>query len=169
MKFKTQAIALSCCSLLTLFNIASANDALLSSDFAGTYGYGHDTVSEDGPFAQISIHPTTTQNALFHIEINRGAPSFNSGALNGYIEIENGATLFLRQYEYEKDSCHWKIQFQEDALNIETINHQYACNFGNNVYADGVYQKISSELPMSFQTREGTTVYFEALDINALE
>src|SRR5258707_15733728 len=66
---------------------------LITVKYAGTYSYGADI--EKGRVGNISISPETDTTILFYVDVNRGAPSYNMGALYGRVKIINGRGTFF--------------------------------------------------------------------------
>jgi hypothetical protein len=138
-------------SVLNLFNSSQV-------PFHGTYShfYGKDANS---PYQMIQIHYVNSSKILFHLEIGRGAPSYNSGALYGQL-IFNKRT---GNYEYiPKDltaGCKLEIIKQAKKLTIKTVGGD--CGFGHAVYADGMYELKDGKNPEYFISRTDKKVYFE--------
>ena len=132
--------------------------------YAGTYSYGLKPKSKDGHFGLIYIYPTKKDSILFYIEISRGTPSYNSGALEGEIKIHNKSAIYFKKSEYSEKNCKWNITFSDKDIVIKTIDFNNECGFGHNVYADGVYKKTSNKVPVSYITRTEEKVFFKNLE-----
>lgn len=102
------------------------------------------------------IHPYSDSEVLIYLEVNRGAPSYNSGSLYTTIKWgENGA--ILEDYE---DGMECRLDFfkEDDRITINTIAGQ--CGFGYGVNAEGTYYKESDKVPEYFLNGEGSKIYF---------
>jgi hypothetical protein len=136
------------------------NISLLTTKYAGAYSYG--TNAEKGSVGAVDIFPETDSTILFYIELNRGVPSYNSGALYGRLKIKDGTGIFYKKSDYTDSGCKWAFKFSGELLNIKTADNQYDCGFGHAVFADGNYKRGSNKISDSFINREGKTTYFKA-------
>ena len=127
--------------------------------YAGTYSYGTDV--EKSGTGTIFIYPETDSTILFYINLNRGAPSYNSGSLYGRVKINKGKGTFYAKFDFIDNGCKWTFQFAKDYLTIMTVDGKYGCGFGHAVYADGDFKRVSRKTPDFFENAEGTKVYFK--------
>jgi hypothetical protein len=131
----------------------------LTAKYAGHYSFGSDL--ESGSMGNISIYPETDTTILFYVELNRGAPSYNSGTLYGRVAIRYGTGTFYTESQYSDDGCKWIFDFTANNLTIRTIDDQYACGFGHGVFIDGIFNKQATKAIDYFKDMEGTKIYFE--------
>ena len=127
-----------------------------TNKFVGTYSFGNNEC-ENG-CGSLLIHPESDNSLIFYLEVNRGAPSYNSGSLMGKLFISNQNT-----YEYtsnEFGSCGLTFKLDDDFISIKTIDDRYNCGFGNAVSADGVYKLLNNYIPEYYITREGSKFFF---------
>ena len=75
----TGALAIS--SFLYAGFVGPTRPATSASDLVigGTYSFGDNI--ETGPVGSVKVYPLSENAALFFLDINRGAPSYNSGQL----------------------------------------------------------------------------------------
>ena len=132
---------------------------LLTSKYAGTYGYGKDV--EKGRIGTIFIYPETDSTILFYIDLNRGAPSYNMGSLYGRVKIINSSGTFYTKFDYSDNGCKWTFLFLRSNLTIKTIDEQDNCGFGGAVFADGIFKRISNKMLDYFEDMEGKKIYFK--------
>lgn len=132
---------------------------LATSKYAGTYSFGANI--EKGRVGSIIIYPETDNTILFYIDINRGAPSYNMGSLYGRVAIKNGVGTFYTKFDYADMGCKWGLKFSKNTLTIATIDNQYECGFGGNVFADGDYILKSNKAVDHFETMEGQKFFFK--------
>ncbi len=135
---------------------SSTND----SSFSGIYKYG--TTAEEGRFGVLYVYPVSDTTMIIYLELSRGKPSYNSGALYSAIHINNKGIAYLKVDESHLD-CSVKFDFRKESVEITTDSTHRKCPFGYGVYADGHYKKVSSEKPHSFINRHADTVYFKTL------
>ncbi len=127
--------------------------------YAGTYSYGIDIEKER--IGNISVFPETDTTILFYIDVNRGAPSYNLGALYGRVKIINGHGTFYTKLDSSDKGCKWKFLFLKDILTLTTCDGYYDCGFGHAVIADGDFKQISSKIPVYFEDPEGHSIAFK--------
>ena len=81
----------------------------------------------------------------FLLDVNRGAPSYNSGRIVGELTFENNiGTYITAKYG---GICELTFEFQEDKMIVTQNEEYFGCGFGHAVYANGEYLKTSSESP----------------------
>jgi hypothetical protein len=153
---KTVVISLLFCSVIS-FGQTKTN-ALLTSKYTGTYGYGRHIEKER--IGTIFIVPETDTTILFYIDLNRGAPSYNMGSLYGRVKIVNNRGTFSTSFDSSGKGCKWTFLFSKNSLTIETVDGQDYCGFGYAVIADGVFKRTSNKFISSFEDMEGKKIYF---------
>ncbi|MDB5032610.1 hypothetical protein [Mucilaginibacter sp.] len=138
----------------TLLNFHGIQSFPIQGSYFHTYG----KKSQDSPYQLLQIHYSDQSTILFYLEVGRGAPSYNSGALYGRL-IFNRKT---GNYEYiPKDiSSNCKLIFikRENKIIIKTVSGE--CLFGYGVYADGIYTLNDKNNPTYFTDRTGRKRYF---------
>jgi len=139
--------------IFVLFSSASAQKKI----FQGTY-MEHYGKSSDDPYRLIEIHYVDSNHILFYMEIGRGAPSYNSGAIYGRLQSnpKNSHLEFLPADTIE----HCQLDLSKKGKNILIKTIVGACPFGNGVLADGNYLFKTSANPVYFVNRKGEKVYF---------
>ncbi len=68
----------------------------------------------------------------FSLEVNRGGPSFNSGAVSGEFYLRHHIGIFRTE---ELPECTLVFAFVGDAVQIEQLGRDYTCGFGFGVVA----------------------------------
>lgn len=101
------------------------------------------------------------RGALFYIEINRGAPSYNMGSMYARMSIHGDSATFYTPMDYADTGCEWTLVFTKSNLRISTLNGQFDCGFGHAVYADGNYRRKSRKIPRYFESIEREIIYFD--------
>ena len=129
-----------------------------TNKFVGTYSFGDDDC-ENG-CGRVLIHPESDSTALFYIDVNRGAPSYNSGALRGRIYKNSNDTYLFYSKEYGE--CSLKITLNNNILSVSTEDGKNECGFGYAVRADANYILIDNFVPEYYTTGEDSKIYFES-------
>lgn len=128
--------------------------------YGGTYAYG-DPQGEPGGCGKLEVYPENDTTLLFHLYINRGAPSYNNGEIEGRIVVRGNKASFGRQFDFSETECMLEFEFYEDSVRIAMPGEICACGFGYGVYADGIYGRTSREIPQFYTTVAGDTIRFE--------
>ena len=81
----------------------------------------------------------------FQLELQRGAPSYNSGWIEGEFELSDKAGTF--QNRRDGRLCEIAFQFFSDRVEISQTGSDSDCGFGYNVWADGVLMSKSRSIP----------------------
>ncbi|MCL2182773.1 MAG: fibrobacter succinogenes major paralogous domain-containing protein [Chitinispirillia bacterium] len=123
----------------------------------GTYKFGDDV--ETGPVGTVLVYPLPDNSALFFLELSRGAPSYNSGQLDGLMTIKDGAGTYTGINEY--NDCILKFKFTAKQLEIATEDGHGNCGFGGLVYAGNTYELIDKSIPQYYLNAEGDTIFFK--------
>lgn len=132
---------------------------VISSMYGGTFQYGN--FRSGVASGNIKIYPLSDTLLLFHLAVSRGKPSYNSGELTGYIEMENITRGIIHILDDQID-CKLIVTFNHLELKIEVENDE--CGFGGGVTANGTYYRTNSEVPNSyFDDRAGREFTFQSL------
>jgi hypothetical protein len=120
--------------------------------------YRVESTRAENSFKQVIVYPYTKSEVRIYLELNKGAPSYNSGALYISLDInDEGRGTYINEY----DSCELIFMFTEELLEIEgDLIQGSECGFGGNVYATSAYFKINNKSPEEFTTRFGKTYRF---------
>jgi len=155
MKRKTQILFLLCAFFISCQQIK----------YAGEYSFG--TSPEEGRTGGVYIYPDTDSTLLFYLELSRGAPSYNSGAISGQLMITSPGQASITRIDTENLlNCGLIFIFEKQKLTISTVDGHKDCGFGYAVYADGKYEKKSDSIPLYFIDRTGEKTFFKDLDWN---
>lgn len=91
-------------------------------EYEGVYSYG--TTAENGRIGVVYVYPNSENTLLFYLELNRGAPSYNSGAIVGQMNIYSpGKANFAMVKENDRIDCRMNFLFTKDSLYIRTNNN----------------------------------------------
>ena len=166
MLYPTLIILLSIATIVPRHAAAQAAQAkdtikLHTLKYAGEYGYGKDT--NKGPVGRIIVYPETDNIMLFYLDLNNGAPAYNTGAIYGRVKIAGDTGTFTTNYslQHKGNGCNLDLRFSKGKLNIKTVPGKDGCGFGQGVAADGEYKRYKNEVPDSFTDRAGKKIYFK--------
>lgn len=81
----------------------------------------------------------------FQLELSAGAPSYNSGWIQGEVIITNNVGRFRESTE--AGLCEIGFRFHATRVELTQIGDEAGCGFGRNVIASGVLQRTSTEKP----------------------
>lgn len=132
-------------------------------EYGGTYTYG--TTPDSGRTGMISIYPNSDSTLLFYLELNRGAPSYNSGAIVGQMNVYSpGKADFTMINENDYINCSLNFRFSNDSLFIRANAQADDCGYGHAVHSKGDFKKTRNEIPEYFIERSGEKTWFKDLD-----
>ena len=101
-----------------------------------------------GYFGQIQVKKISASKIVMTFEVNKGAPSYNSGSFVDTLIYRDNKAIYT---DREADST-CKISFAFDTKGIrvieETADFNSGCGFGYAVVAHGFYRRISSKTPV---------------------
>ncbi len=137
---------------------AARNGVLLTSKYAGQYGYGRNIEKERIGYLQVYAESDST--ILFYMDLNRGAPSYNMGALYGRVRIAHDTGTFFMMFDTLSKGCKLLFHFFNGKFDISTIGEQDDCYFGYGVEADGSFKQYSNKSKPYFENQEGKKIYF---------
>lgn len=125
---------------LTFALLLYLNTAGAASSVTGTWEY-HGQAG-----AGLWLKTEQTGNIIrFQLEISRGAPSYNSGWIEGEVEIHKNIGRF--QKTTESGLCAIKFDFSSNRVELEQYGDYSGCGFGQNVFATGVLKRTSYKPP----------------------
>ena len=136
------------CLLLFPFNGFSQTEKL-----SGTYSYGK---SGEAAYGYLALYSKNDSILFFYIENGRGAPSYNSGSLDGVLQVKNDSGVFI------SNDTDWILHFHFLKNGVKIVSKEYKSGngYGYGVDPDGEYTRISNKKPAYFINREGDTMYF---------
>ena len=129
-------------TILTLLSIQPLKSQEIEYD--GIYRYG--TTADSGRTSIIYVNQNSDSTLLFYLELNRGAPSYNSGAIVGQMTIIGpGEADFTMKNEGHNINCSMNFWFTNDSLYIRTNDQEDDCGYGYGVYSSGDFKKSGKE------------------------
>jgi hypothetical protein len=113
----------------------------LSGSITGTYTFGDQESAEGGGY--LAIKKQKGDSLKFELDINIGAPNYNSGTATGVMKLENNVAIFKTTEYSEEEPCSITFTFNSDnsILIEQNAVSSFSCGFGNNVFANGLYTK----------------------------
>jgi hypothetical protein len=124
-------------------------------DPTGTYKLESKTkkkgVDTYGYTGQIQVKKLTSERIVMTFEVNKGAPSYNSGSFVDTLTYNNNKAVYTVSGNGRYlQTC--KITFDFDKKGVlvkeETKDLNSGCGFGHAVVADGFYRKMSIKAPI---------------------
>ena len=137
--------------IAAIFSVAPLSAiAQKNIDPTGTYYYLGKTYQKNGETygysGEIQVKKITEKKILMTFEINKGAPSYNSGSFFDTLLYENNKAIHTTNYD---STCKVIFNFTKKGVKVkeETANYNWGCGFGHAVIADGYFRKKSSKIP----------------------
>ncbi|MEN9875522.1 MAG: hypothetical protein RLZZ529_519 [Bacteroidota bacterium] len=146
-RMKKIIILFSFLNILTSFNIQNSY-----VDPTGTYELNNIIKQKNGEiygyFGQIQIKKLNPEKIIMTFEVNKGAPSYNSGSFVDTLVYKENKAVY-RDTEVDT-TCTIIFNFNKKGINVveKTGNYNWGCGFGHGVVADGFYKKISNKVPI---------------------
>ena len=129
----------------------------------GEYSFG--SANGGGRHGSVLIYPLNDSSSLFRLDVSRGAPSYNSGAITGKMILNGNNTYsFVKNNEGDMMNCNLFFKLDGDTLRISSLEEKFKCGFGYAVYPDGDYVLKDSVISEYYMNGEGSIFYFK--DVN---
>jgi len=128
------------------------------SPIQGTYYTDYGKPGTDKPYQCLQIHYVNNNILYFYMEVGRGAPDYNSGALYGKLTFNKRSSNYEYLPKDTIDDCKLVFVKHKNTIIIHTANGQ--CGFGYGVFADGTYILKTKANPIYFYSRTGKKIYF---------
>lgn len=138
--------------------VTANSKSLGTFKYAGTYRSGSLIDTSKTSEGEVIIYALTNDSVLFHLNVNRGTPSYNSGVMYARLYVSSNKAVLNKQFLYCDSLCKLEFEFSDSTLTIKTIKSD--CGLGGGVLADGIYRKVNSQQPKYFEDGEGKKVYF---------
>ena len=127
----------------------------MPDNVTGTYVFGDQEGTEGGGY--LVVKQLEGDQIKFELDLNRGAPNFNSGTATGTLDLKgNRAEFTTTEYDMSGKTCLISFVFQGDEVVVDQEQgSDMACGFGHAVYAHGTYKKINDQPTFRYK-EEGT-------------
>jgi hypothetical protein len=143
-------------SILILSGFNALNKAI---DPAGTYKLVSKTKNKGGEIygytGFIQVKKISEYKIVMTFEINKGAPSYNSGSFVDTLNYKNNQSIF-RNVEADP-TCSISFDFSKKGVKVKetTADFNFGCGFGHAVIANGYFKKVSSKIPILIEPLTG--------------
>lgn len=81
----------------------------------------------------------------FQLEVSKGAPSYNSGWIQGEVELKNNVGHFRKSMG--SGLCEISFHFKTKSVELKQSGDYSGCGFGYSVFAIGVLKRTSHKQP----------------------
>lgn len=127
------------------------------TNLSGAYGYslkpkgntGNDK-NATGPSGSLVLLKMEGNKYRFWLDVTIGWPSYNSGETDGTMTFVNDTASFDNTYEGAESSCILKFKISGTTLHINKHSASFNCGFGNNVNAEGDYNRLKIQPVMDY-------------------
>ena len=126
-------------SILATILLLATSDVLAANEVTGSWAYSGP--SDTGMLLKTVQRGSTVQ---FQLELQRGAPSYHSGWIDGQFEL-NGASGTFQSTEY--GTCEINFTFSQSSVQIGESEDKNDCGFGFGVHAIGSLRRTSTKKP----------------------
>lgn len=147
--------------------MAKDPDKRHTARFAGTYMFGSALYSDSenptehiGPGGKLLLYPETDSTMLFYVEVNRGAPTNNTGTMFGKLALTNNKSVHIINGPTGLPACKLSFQIEKKFVDIRTLENLGDCGFQVGVTADNRFFRYSGEIPEYYEV-DGKKIYFE--------
>lgn len=140
---------------MVLTSIILLTSFVIKSEYinpTGTYKLGSGKKNKNGEiygyFGQIQVKKIAKDKIVMTFEINKGAPSYNSGSFVDTLIYKNNRVSYTNSQV--DTSCVIVFDFVKKGVKVKqkTSDYYFGCGFGQSVIADGFYKMISKEEPI---------------------
>jgi len=121
-------------------------------DPTGTYDLVSKITQKGNDFygysGQIQVKVLSKEKIIMTFDVNKGAPTYNSGTFIDTLEYFNNKAIY--KTPVFDPSCEINFTFSNKGVTVKekTKNINCGCGFGHAVVADGFYSKSSSTIPV---------------------
>jgi hypothetical protein len=132
---------------LLLFSQLSNSKGFINPTGTYTLSYEIEVKEVFGPFGEVRVKLLDGNKVAISLFVCRGAPNYNNGSFIDTLVYTNNRAI----HKTENDSsCAIIFTFKRNKVEIEQkqANLNFGCDFGQRVFADGVYDKVSNKIPL---------------------
>ncbi len=122
-------------------------------DPTGTYELDNKSEEKNGEVygysGYIQVKKITNDKIVMTFEVNKGAPSYNSGSFVDTLTYKNNIALYTVPDDIDS-TCKITFHFDKKGVTVveETADYNSGCGFGHAVVANGFYKRTSSKTPI---------------------
>lgn len=132
-------------------------------NIAGTYTFGSSETRE--AFGKLMVHPLSSDEALFFVEVNHGAPSYRMIQVNGKMSIEGKTGVYDGKVDLGGDKCEITFEFARESVKLKVDTHKNRCGYGEYISIDHVFKLENEQVPMQYVNLQGDTVLFQQVTV----
>jgi hypothetical protein len=124
----------------------------INIDPTGTYKLVSKITQKGADFygysGEIQVKVLSKNKIIMTFDVNKGAPTYNSGTFIDTLDYFNNKTIFKNPAA--DPSCEITFIFSNKGVTVKekTKDFNCGCGFGHAVVADGFYSKKSAEIPV---------------------
>lgn len=102
-----------------------------------------------GYTGSIKVKKLTNEKIVMVFEVNKGAPSYNSGSFVDTLAYKNNRSIYTVPPDMDS-TCKITFHFDKKGVTVveETADYNSGCGFGHAVVADGFYKRTSRKTPI---------------------
>ena len=131
-------------------------------DPTGAYKLDSKTKKKDGDIygysGRIQVKKITKNRIVMTFEVNKGAPSYNSGSFVDTLPYNDNRVIYTNS---ELDTtCKITFDFNKRGVIVkeQTEDFNSGCGFGHAVVVDGFFKKTSSKVPILIEPLTGKQI-----------
>lgn len=132
-----------------------------AAHYSGVYTFG-DSI-EGAAEGTVYISQENDSSLLFYLYVNKGAPSYNCGEMDGRITVKGRKGTFRTRLGYSDADCVLYFEFNDSTVTINQDGNDCKCGFGNGVYVEDTFNRSTSETPAFYTTLSNDTISFSEL------
>lgn len=148
-----------CVWLLSILFLASCG----KSRIAGTYTFGSSETGE--AFGTLMIHPLSSDEALFFVEVNHGAPYYRMVQINGKMNIAGNIGVYDGKVDLGGEKCEISFEFARGSAKLSVDPFKNRCGYGEYVSIDHIFKLENEAVPMQYVDLQGDTVLFQQVTV----
>lgn len=141
MKTSKPILGLSMLLILISVTIPSACFSKDNQSYSATGTWAWTGPKESGGYLLTILKKNKVQ---FQLELQRGAPSYNSGFIKGEFELQGNKGTFRTD---EFGPCDISFEIRKNEIVITQPANKADCGFGYGVYPEGTYKCLSHKQP----------------------
>lgn len=134
-----------------------------STSIGGTYTFGD---INTGPAGSLKIKPIDEHTAMFILDVNKGAPSYNMAQLAGQMVLNGNVGTYNQKVDANGLMCELTFKFNKTTVEVQSNPQHDHCGFGGNVQVAHVYDLTDRQIPTYYLNAEGDTILFERIKID---
>lgn len=136
------------------------NPGLKTTQYAGKYSYGR--IASSGRAGELILFPESDSTMLFHLRLDRGAPSHNTGETYGRLTVRDDVGKYTMIDTLNMFECSLTFYFDKRKVIINYERNHDKCGYGFKVDADGEYRRKNKKVIPAFVDAGGNLIRFNA-------